>query len=136
MYGVYERERVFGCCNCLLQKKMLIKRKENPLSCRMQFSRRINFYMWGYVRKTNICCKLPVPSSSIFHSFIPKKTSSEKKKMFLCANLMHDYFHIWILSCAVCRVHPQTHAHILSHPPQFFAPNATSLTARLMMSFW
>lgn len=59
--------------------------------------------------KTNICCKLPVPSSSIFHPFIPKKKKIVERIYFLCANVMHDYTH---MSAFMCNLLLNTSSHI------------------------
>lgn len=87
----------------------------------MQFSRRINFYMWGYVWKQIFAVNCPFHLHPFFiHSSRKKEYERLRALFFLCANLMHDYTHIWMLSCAVCHwVHPQTHTHNF-HPPQFF----------------
>lgn len=79
----------------------------------MQFSRRINFYIYFFSEdawKQIFAVNCPLHLHPFFIHSSRKKEGWEH--FFLCANLMHDYIHIWMLSCAVCFwVHPQTHTH-------------------------
>lgn len=85
--------------------------------------------------KTNICCKLPVPSSSIFHSFIHPEKKVEST-FLLCANLMHDYTHMNAFMCSLTLLSASsnTHSQFLQFPS---SNNFSSLMRhRWLLDWW